>query len=207
MINTEPRFVEPHGEAVVRHFGIGAYPFSRELLLERELERLRAVTLESLLVHNSPDYVTRVDPVYQSLVTQLVASLRGKNVLLYLHYDENYLHLISCYYQNKAPPYLDLELVFVGLSNFGGVCRLNEYIPFALPSDTVTSVRVLKKIFGEGSNLRSTLVAFGRDGQICSVRARQLIGSSSQKSPFVDNLRNEMIAELFGAYIFPECCL
>ncbi|XP_074269611.1 putative nucleoredoxin 1 isoform X2 [Silene latifolia] len=210
IINTKPRFVELHGDAVIRHFGIGGYPFSRELMLERELERLRAVTLESLLVHKSRDYVTGIDSGYQKEVP--VASLLGKDVILYLgyeghHYDKFYDQLFTYYHQNKAHE-LDFEVVFVGLNmkSFSDFESLHPIPWLVCPFDPEHSDLVTEKIFGEGS-LCSTLVAFGKDGGICSVRAQQLLYSSSLKFPFTDNLRNEMIVELFGAHGLPECCL
>ncbi|KAK9699917.1 hypothetical protein RND81_08G203900 [Saponaria officinalis] len=209
IVDPNESFVEAHGEAVIRHFGMHAYPFSRRRMIDREVERLRDITLESLLVYRSRDYVIGMDSCSRHVP---VASLEGKNVILYLgyvghQYDELYDQLSTGYCQMKARD-PDLEVVFVGLNikslcDFGSVCAM-PWLVCAYDPDHADLVS--KQIFRYGGK-RSTLVAFGNDGRIRSVCAQRAIWSFDPDSVFNDNLRWEIFAELFGNHPLPQCCL
>ncbi|XP_074319071.1 uncharacterized protein LOC141656001 isoform X2 [Silene latifolia] len=196
IIDPKSKYVEFHGEAVIRHHGASAYPFFRELLANREVERLREVTLESLFPSSSRDYVL----VYYRCIRWVpIAALQGKTVFLYLHCAEDHSH--NCfdrhfsYCQMKALD-TNLDMVFVGLdmSSIGTSCEIPWFV---FPADPIHSDYMTRTIFGKGDKC-STIIAFGKDGRISSLLPLRLVCSSCPDFPLCNNLHNEMSAELAG---------
>ncbi|XP_074269075.1 uncharacterized protein LOC141592347 [Silene latifolia] len=196
-------YVEPHGEAVIRHHGASAYPFSSQILVNREVKRLKAVTLESLLVYSSLGYVLWMGSGFTHRVP--VAALHGKTVFLYLHcaedHSRNCFDKLFSYCQTKA---LDpnFEMVFVGLDtssipDIGNSCEMPWLV---YPWDPNHSDYVTRTIFGKGDKC-STIIAFGKDGRISSICALLLVCSSCPDFPLSNNLHNEMSAELAGSKV------
>lgn len=48
IVGPRGKYVDPYGGDIISSYGIYAYPFTRECLVQRELNKLRALTLESL---------------------------------------------------------------------------------------------------------------------------------------------------------------
>ncbi|XP_021754944.1 uncharacterized protein LOC110720251 [Chenopodium quinoa] len=102
-------FVEPYGGNIFRALGINAYPFSREGLVQRQLDKVKEHTLESLLVHGSRNHVLHGDTKIA------VSELLGKNILVY--YDslaghKLFYQVLTWYHEIKANN-PDFEVVFV----------------------------------------------------------------------------------------------
>ncbi|XP_074269486.1 uncharacterized protein LOC141592645 [Silene latifolia] len=203
IIDPKSKHVEFHGEAVIRHHGATAYPFSRELLVNKEVERLREVTLESLLVYRSLDYVLWMGSGFTHRVP--VAALQGKTVFLYLHCAEDHSRIcfdkLFSYCQMKA---LDpnFDMVFVGLDTSsipdgGHSCEMPWLV---YPWDPNHSNFVTRTIFGKGDKC-STIIAFGKDGRISSLCALRLVCASCPDFPLSNNLHNEISAELAGSKV------
>ncbi|XP_074269437.1 putative nucleoredoxin 2 [Silene latifolia] len=146
-------YVELHGEVVVRHHGASAYPFSSQFLVNREVERLRAVTLESLLVYSSLDYVLWMGYGFTHRVP--VTALQGKTVFLYLHCAKD--HSCNCF--DKVFSYCQMQafdpnfdMAFVGLDassiqDIGNSCEMPWLV---YPWDPNHSDYVTRTIFGKG---------------------------------------------------------
>ncbi|XP_074269391.1 putative nucleoredoxin 1 [Silene latifolia] len=203
IIDPKSKHVEFHGEAVIRHHGATAYPFSRELLVNREVERLREVTLVSLLVYRSVDYVLWMGSGFTHRVP--VAALQGKTVFLYLHcaddHSRNCFDKLFSYCQMQA---LDpnFDMVFVGLDassipDIGNSCEMPWLV---YPWDPNHSDYVTRTIFGKGDKC-STIIAFGKDGHISSLCALRLVCASCPDFPLSNNQHNEISAELAGSKV------
>lgn len=127
------------GKYVINRLGINGYPFTRHSLVQRELEAIRAVTLESLLVYGSRDYVLRMkltnhNDISNSIDGVPIGELRGKHVLLYIDQVETpsdtYHTLLEWYNRNKTARIADFEVVFV---HFDGEASTSFGSPKPMP--------------------------------------------------------------------------
>ncbi|KAL6493198.1 hypothetical protein OROGR_032957 [Orobanche gracilis] len=202
-------FVDLYGGDVMSYYGIDAYPFTREALVQWELNKLRAVTLESLLVYGSRDYVHRGTDMVA------VSELQGRNILVYLDIIDrlSMVDRVFSWYQEIKAKDPEFEVVFVRLNggNTTGeeddnLVPLEEVtaMPWLIcPFDPDHSALVAKKIFTK-AGVGRTLVEFHKDGRICSFKAQLLLGAHGPGAfPFDGNLRQKVISSL-SRYEFME---
>uniref|UniRef100_A0A803MI36 Uncharacterized protein n=1 Tax=Chenopodium quinoa TaxID=63459 RepID=A0A803MI36_CHEQI len=78
ILGTQDGSIDPYGREVLITFGINAYPFTRKELVQREVNKFKELTLETLLVYESQSYLLKGNTKIP------VADLRGKNVLLWM---------------------------------------------------------------------------------------------------------------------------
>ncbi|KAL2934950.1 putative nucleoredoxin 1 [Bienertia sinuspersici] len=116
IVGPNAEFVDLYGGDVMMSYGIDAYPFTREGLIQRKINKVRALTLDHL-VYRSRDYVLRCDD--RTAVPVRVEELKGRNVFLYFDSldnidinDVDHGELVSWYYAIKAKV-PDFEVVFV----------------------------------------------------------------------------------------------
>ncbi|KAL6561289.1 hypothetical protein OROMI_016890 [Orobanche minor] len=164
---------------------------------------LRAVTLESLLVYGSRDYVHRGTDMIA------VTELQGRNILVYLdwiHPLEMFDRVFSWYQEIKAKD-PEFEVVFVCLNdgntsgeeddNLVSSEKVSAMPWLVCPFDPDHSAYVEKKIFTK-AGVRNTLVEFRKDGRSCSFNAQQLLDANGPGAfPFNGNLRQEVISDLY----------
>ncbi|XP_021863319.2 probable nucleoredoxin 1 [Spinacia oleracea] len=194
---TSGRYVNPHGEIVMNFFGIDGYPFTIEAMIEKETARLRTLTLDSLLVlSDEQNYVCTNDGTRVS-----VEDLRGRNILLYLEWThdsiddpiETSYNLIKDLY-HKIKEYKDpnFEVVFVPMDfseNISSPLECFTAMPWLeCPHDPARADLIWDHICMKGSNKFNDLIAFGKDGQILTIHALQLLMDRG-----------------FDAYPFPNC--
>ncbi|XP_021716852.1 uncharacterized protein LOC110684717 [Chenopodium quinoa] len=197
------------GKYVINRLGINGYPFTRHFLVQRELEAIRAVTLESLLVYGSRDYVLRMNMTND--VDQVpIAELGGKNVLLYIDQLEtpsNTCHTLLDWYDRtkKTAKAVDCEVVFVHFDGkeatstpFGSakpIMPIQMPMPWLVcPFDPQHIVFVKEVIFKAHPNVGGILAAFDKDGHIITLYAKDLLDSFGPEGfPSYDGLHNEMV--------------
>lgn len=171
IVGAHDEFVEPFGEKVMKKHGIDAYPFFREYLIEKELNKLKDLTFESLFASGPKDFF------YQGTDKKFLSDLQGKNILLYLEYPGDlciFPQQLRWYEQlKKNNP--DFEVVFVCRSNYSADIEINDsdlcrIMPDWLlyPFDPTHSASVEKRL---GFNNATALVEFGENGQLCSLSA------------------------------------
>ncbi|KMS95845.1 hypothetical protein BVRB_004460 [Beta vulgaris subsp. vulgaris] len=103
--------IDIYGAEVMSTFGIDAYPFSREELVQRELNKFKEVTLETLLISKSRDYLLKGGANIS------VAHLRGKNILVWISsLSVNcipFYHELLLWYKENQAKNPDFEVVCV----------------------------------------------------------------------------------------------
>ncbi|KAL6564858.1 hypothetical protein OROMI_016308 [Orobanche minor] len=194
------KYVDPYGGEVLSSCGFDAYPFTREELVKKEVDKLMEVTLESLLVYGSRNYVLRGNDRIA------LTELQGRNILLYFagpHDPELGIALFTWYYDIKAKD-PDFEVVFVrqNLSRTPTeIDEIDEYLVPAMPWLVCPfvpdhSAFVEEKIFFRGG-AGDTLVQFGKNGRISTLRVANLLNKDGPGNfPFVGNLRKDVITQL-----------
>ncbi|XP_021735278.1 probable nucleoredoxin 1 [Chenopodium quinoa] len=161
-------FVDLYGEEVMSYYGIDGYPFTRKGLVHRELKKLKEVTLESLLVHGSRDFVLQGDNRIP------VAQLQGRYILIYLDclYDFKYYENMLFWYYKMKELRFDFEVVFLRRvdddDDISGIeVGFDDLVmPWLVcPFEFDHSASVNKKLFTQYES-HDTLVQFGQNGQI-----------------------------------------
>ncbi|XP_074314872.1 putative nucleoredoxin 1-2 [Silene latifolia] len=201
-------FGDTMGKEVMSHFGIGAYPFTRQSIVDRKLAKLRALTLESvLMVSDERNYV---DNKYGDRVP--MGNLLGRNIILYLDYtyltsicDDLYVELIDWYPKLKAKD-PDFEVVFVAFdeNTTGEVDERLRVMPWlAFPFPSVHSRRMIDKLFLEWEDKYPAFIAFGKDGRLRSRHAEQHLSLNGIDAfPFNDHLCHELSVGFSPVYNF-----
>uniref|UniRef100_A0A803LTM0 Uncharacterized protein n=1 Tax=Chenopodium quinoa TaxID=63459 RepID=A0A803LTM0_CHEQI len=202
------------GKYVINRLGINGYPFTRHFLVHRELEAIRAVTLESLLVYGSRDYVLRMNvannnDIGNNIDQVPIGELRGKNVLLYIDQVETpsdtYYTLLEWYNRNKTARVADFEVVFV---HFDGKLVSTSFgspkpmpMPWLVcPFDPQHTVFVKERILKAGTN-KGFLAVFDKDGHIITLFAKDLLDSFGPEGfPSYNGLHNEMVHHVEKQY-------
>uniref|UniRef100_A0A803LAD0 Uncharacterized protein n=2 Tax=Chenopodium quinoa TaxID=63459 RepID=A0A803LAD0_CHEQI len=197
-----PRYVELYGAEIIDQFGIEGFPFTREGIVESGLMRLRELTLDSLLVYGSRNYVIRGNNKI------VVSELKGRNILLYLDYylmdSFTLYHELLIWYNEIKANHPTFDVVFVRLQSMHtstieveDESELSAVMPWLIcPFDPDHSASLAKKIFFK-EHTRGTLIQFGEDGRICSTQVQDLLRNQGPDYfPFGDNLRQDVICEL-----------
>uniref|UniRef100_A0A803MLP3 Uncharacterized protein n=1 Tax=Chenopodium quinoa TaxID=63459 RepID=A0A803MLP3_CHEQI len=200
------------GKYVINRLGINGYPFTRHSLVQRELEAIRAVTLESLLVYGSRDYVLRMNLTNHNDISNgidevPIGELRGKHVLLYIDLVETpsdtYYTLLEWYNQNKTARVADFEVVFV---HFDGEASTSFGSPkpmpwLVCPFDPQHTVFVKEKIL-MGCTYKGILAAFDKDGHLITLFAKDLLDSFGPEGfPSYNGLHNEVVLLIGDQYL------
>ncbi|KAH9606815.1 hypothetical protein KSS87_001125 [Heliosperma pusillum] len=169
------------GREIATRYGISAYPFTKETVVNKEVRKLRSFTLQDLLKN-----------------TELGTDLENKNVLLYFDsfkcdLDRGYLYSnLMLYYHEIKAKYADSEVVFVSLHPNLGLdnSRIAAMMWPILPLEMCASV--IKRIT---PTRWPGIVAFGSDGKILSRSAQSHLPiSTSSRSLFEDTLASEVAA-------------
>ncbi|XP_074314870.1 putative nucleoredoxin 1 [Silene latifolia] len=199
-------FGDTMGKEVMSHFGIGAYPFTRQSIVDRKLAKLRALTLESvLMVSDEHNYVVNKDGDRVPM-----DNLLGRNIILYIDYtyltsicDDLYDELIDWYPKLKAKD-PDFEVVFVAFdeNTTGEIDERLRVMPWlAFPFPSVHSRRVIDKLFLEWEDKYPAFIAFGKDGRLRSRHAEQHLSLNGIDAfPFNDHLCHELSAGFSPVY-------
>ncbi|KAK9691109.1 hypothetical protein RND81_09G176400 [Saponaria officinalis] len=175
------------GKHIATVYGIDAYPFTRDIIIDRKVNEIRSVTLEQLLGDSQ------------------TVDLRNKNVLLYLDYprfgsDCEYPYkILDLDYDEFKVKYPGSEVFYVPLgpifrSEYGGEFRKCATKWPILPSEMCTSLK--KHIYGNCGGFR-TLITIGKDGKSLS-RFAQYNQPSSKSSVYLfdDTLAAEILHDL-----------
>uniref|UniRef100_A0A803MS53 Uncharacterized protein n=2 Tax=Chenopodium quinoa TaxID=63459 RepID=A0A803MS53_CHEQI len=203
ILGTQDASIDPYGRDVLSTFGINAYPFTRKELVQREVNKFKELTLETLLVYESQSYLHKGNTKIP------VADLRGKNVLLWMSSlspsNISFYHKLLLWYENNRTKSPDFEVVFVRKHNSAATdddLELSEVMPWLIcPFIADHSASIEKKLFPDGGICGDALVEFGTDGLVCSFTADEDlldIGvDESGKIPFGrSNLRRSAIKNL-----------
>ncbi|KNA17287.1 hypothetical protein SOVF_081260 [Spinacia oleracea] len=194
IVGPNGEFVDPYGREVMNSYGCDYYPFTREALVQRKVNNLKELKLESLFVHCNDTFL------------HLVQELQGKNILVFLDSLSQFeLSLeLNRWYQNmkKQESSSSFEVVFVRLYRrhvniVDTDSSLSESMPWLVcPFDPDHSTFVEKKLFGE-RGVSNALVGFDQNGRICTLDARERLESKGSAAfPFDDNLRQDVIDQL-----------
>uniref|UniRef100_A0A803LAC9 Uncharacterized protein n=1 Tax=Chenopodium quinoa TaxID=63459 RepID=A0A803LAC9_CHEQI len=207
-------YVDPYGREIMYRFRMDGYPFTREGFVQSRMKKLRELTLESLLVYGSRDYVIRGDDRIA------VSELQGRNIILYLdHLGEDlrlYDELLNWYDEIKAK-HPSFEVVFVRLDSVESSIIssikmedesvLSAIMPWLIcPFDPDHSAFVAKKIFTvEDTYNMDTLIQFGEESRILSTEAQHLLREQGPGDfPYGDSLRKEVIDKLNNNYEYSD---
>ncbi|XP_021754906.1 probable nucleoredoxin 1-2 [Chenopodium quinoa] len=212
IVGPDNEYVDKYAGEILKECNVECYPFTREALLQKELKQLEELTLESLLVTGSTNYV------YKGNTTFPLSRLQGKNVLVYYMSAEDhgpdYYHLVLKWYHEIKADVGDLEVVVVRLTNvpfenYDDLEVAETMEPLCVcPYDPEHSEILVKRIFFRYRAAPETLFKFGSDGKICSFRAHNHLydcGSNSSKA-FRElgglHLRQDVITDLKESYSF-----
>ncbi|KAL2933184.1 putative nucleoredoxin 1-2, partial [Bienertia sinuspersici] len=189
IVGPDNKYVEKRGGEILQACEVDLYPFSREGFVQKELKQLHELTLESLMVIGSKNYV------YKGSTTFPLAHLRGKNVLVYFMSTKrapgNYNQVSKWYPEIKADVD-DFEVVDVKLED-GPVV---DYDDLEVAE---------KRLFIKHKTAPDTLLKFGSDGKICSFQAQDHLYARGPKvfQELGDpHLRQDVITELTRYYSF-----
>ncbi|KMS95847.1 hypothetical protein BVRB_004480 [Beta vulgaris subsp. vulgaris] len=194
--------IDIYGAEVMITFGIDAYPFSREELVQRELNKFKEVTLETLLVSKSRDYLLKGGANIP------VAHLRGKNILVWISsLSVNcipFYHKLFLWYKENQAKNPDFEVVFVRKHSSDPMdddLTLSDVMPWLVcPFDADHSSSVQEKLFPNMRLNDDDLVQFGTDGLLCSLKAGYLLHigvDECGKIPFGgSNLHREFLCKI-----------
>ncbi|KAK9707220.1 hypothetical protein RND81_07G180800 [Saponaria officinalis] len=136
-------FSDTYGKEVMSFYGIRAYPFTRESIVERKLAKLRALTPVSLLtVSDEQNYVLNKDGDRIP-----VSKLYGRNIFLYVDYLDGdlcdarmYDQLVNQWYPELKAKDPDFEIVFVSYNDDSDDVEIDErfhrmpWLTFPFPS-------------------------------------------------------------------------
>ncbi|KAL6572184.1 hypothetical protein OROMI_013143 [Orobanche minor] len=197
IVGPDGAYLDLYGGEVISCYGTDGYPFTREFLIQREMNRIRELTLESLLVYGSRDYVCRGSEKIA------VADLHGRNILLYIdRFNDMEMELcyeLALWYDLIKAGDPNFEVVFVrgGLIDSNVENRIVSQMPWLVcPFDPDHSDSVWEKIFkGRAYN---TLVQIGKDGRVRSLHARDLLRDQGPNAfPFDDTIRKDAINQFW----------
>ncbi|XP_021762964.1 uncharacterized protein LOC110727692 [Chenopodium quinoa] len=214
IVGPHDEYVDPYGREIMYRFRMDGYPFTREGFVQSRMKKLRELTLESLLVYGSRDYVIRGDDRIA------VSELQGRNIILYLdHLGEDlrlYDELLNWYDEIKAK-HPSFEVVFVRLDSVESSIIssikmedesvLSAIMPWLIcPFDPDHSAFVAKKIFTvEDTYNMDTLIQFGEESRILSTEAQHLLREQGPGDfPYGDSLRKEVIDKLNNNYEYSD---
>lgn len=185
-------FVDTYGAELMQHYGISAYPFTVKHTVQKTLAELSKVTLDSFL---------------ELLNMRLEDHHIGKNILFYFDYP---VHINSVVYDAYTRFTSDTDAVV---------------LPCSIAYDTVTTEpntddskqvggklswhyscvagnNVVDEFFVRFFNVQfPTIVAFGKDGRICSLLAHRLPYSQGDKSFPVKGDLVEEVSYLLADYL------
>ncbi|KAL9238187.1 hypothetical protein vseg_012648 [Gypsophila vaccaria] len=177
------------GKQIATLYGVEAYPFTRDIIIQRKVSEIRSITLEQFLGGTH------------------MSDLHNKNVLLYLDYptldydDECRYKILNQDYCEFKVKYPGSEVFFVPLGPMFHSISGQKFRKCVskwpiLPSKMWASVE--KHIYGNGS-VYPTLVTIGKDGKILSRCAQyNQPQSDSSVSLFDDTLASEILKGLDG---------
>ncbi|KAL2901336.1 putative nucleoredoxin 1-1 [Bienertia sinuspersici] len=204
-------YVDPYGREVMMEYGKIGFPFTRENLVNREYTKLKELTLESLLVYGSRNYVFK----HNKMVT--VEELKQRNILLYFGCLEN----LDLYYNLQGWYHKILEQD--SSNEVVHVRRAVDYYPENTAEDDEVSRSVMpwlvcpfnadhsryvqEKLFMDfrRSCPEDILVQFGKDGRICTIKAYDLLRDKGTDAfPFEDNLHQDVISRLKAIHEFMD---
>ncbi|XP_056688804.1 probable nucleoredoxin 2 [Spinacia oleracea] len=166
---------------VVITFKVDGYPFRRENFVLKEIQRVKKLTLESLLVYGPRDYVLC------GKETISLADLRGWNILVYIDSlrDSKFYHetdhVLSDHrssgrtFQAEQSQEAERPSSILGTIFVRG-CQVEddavvESMPWLVcPFNLDHSTTLQNKIFEEATC--DTLVHFGPDGRICALHVQ-----------------------------------
>ncbi|KAK9707224.1 hypothetical protein RND81_07G181100 [Saponaria officinalis] len=200
-------FSDIYGKEVMSFYGIRAYPFTQESIVERKLAKLRALMLVSLLtVSDEQNYVVNKDGNRIP-----VAMLYGRNIFLYLDYldgrhcdAETYDQLVNRWYPEFKAKDPDFEIVFVSYNYDRDDVEIDErfhrmpWLAFPFPSPH--SKFVTEQLILEWEDEYPALIAFGKDGRIRSRRVAYHLEDGDDGFPLHDHLRDELCWEFSELY-------
>ncbi|XP_074267484.1 putative nucleoredoxin 1-2 [Silene latifolia] len=174
------------GKHIASSYEVDAFPFTRDVIIERKVSEIRSITLEQMIGHYSH-----------------MSELHNKNVLLYFDFPSLYKSNRSSLFKRLKKEYRgikvkfpDAEVVFVPFGSVSGqihsqVCEMKWHI---LPYDL--SEIVMKHTYNKMLT-RPSLVSIGKDGKILSLWAENnLYVSDSFASLFDNTLASEILRRL-----------
>ncbi|XP_057531249.1 probable nucleoredoxin 1 [Amaranthus tricolor] len=189
IVGPNGEYVDPCGAEIMKLFGIHAHPFTLEGVVSKILNKLRKVTLDSF---------------FKGMPCE---NLRGKNVLLYFDYPYNVYSYVYEAFIRLDHSCSDMEVLPCSLASAEEVescCRNSSYnfkVHVWYYNDDVSKkffLRFFKRVF-------RTIVAFGKDGRICSVLAHRLPTPCGDEAFEIGcNLREEvskLLGDLIAEYI------
>ncbi|KAF9607670.1 hypothetical protein IFM89_038141 [Coptis chinensis] len=177
ILGPDGKTLHPNAAELVEDYGTQAYPFTAEKMVELEEineARLKAQTLESVLVEGERDFVLGKDGI-KIPVSQLV----GKNILLYFsaHWSipcRNFLpELIKAYHDIKAKDE-GFEVIFISRdrdeSSFQSFFSGMPWLTLPFGDERIVSLSRAFKICG-----LPTAIALGPSRQTVTKDARELL--------------------------------
>ncbi|RAL51604.1 hypothetical protein DM860_011106 [Cuscuta australis] len=192
--------VDPYGLPIIRDFGMEWYPFTRRNLVEKELQRITGLRLNSLLLLWTHASATLVEYIHTFDFSTTL--LKNKIVVLYLYKEkEKFLvdELTAWYEKNIKRKHSNVVEV-VAVSIDGGGTSDKYFMDkgwLVCPAHLSMSAKLCDEYFHPLCGPHEAVVAFGEDGMIQSMDASHIL--ECQGPRFHGNLREEICREFDDA--------
>ncbi|XP_056699512.1 probable nucleoredoxin 1 [Spinacia oleracea] len=186
ILGPDGQFVDTRGAELMQLYGSYGYPFTLDSIIHKTLKELKQVTLESFL---------------KSLEIPPCTGKKKKKKKVLFYFDYPFCIHTKIYDAVKRfSKYDDVEIIMVSFSDEDFASKMIKLED----SDNSHKVVCHTKSFDRSNKffLRffnsqfPTIVAFGKDGRICSVYAHLLPSSDENKAQIKGNLLEEVTSKL-----------
>lgn len=204
---------DPHGFEVINSYGPSTFPFTKKSLVEHFMKEVtQVITLQSLFEPVTRLHKEDPDPecdnqVCENIMSDKSSLLNGKIVLVYFDTRQTFVPVDEFFsWYNKEEKRLDnFEVVFVYLDtpkqdeyNVESRCQIPKWLISYDDEEKACAKYAVDNLFLKLFKRKfSTVVAFGKDGNICSLRADRVLSEDGAVT-FPSNGADLLPEEIFN---------